>query len=311
MASDTSSVMADNALRQQERATIAAVIICKNEERIIRHALKSIASWVHEIVVVDSESTDNTVAICREFTTQVYVRPWAGFSAQRNFALAQVSSDWVFILDADEVVPAALAQEIQEAVVTTQKALHAGQGNSAPDAPPTAFRIPRRSWFCGRFLQWGGNYPDYVLRLLRRGSGEYGERFVHETLAVSGTIGYLREPLLHYTYPTLELYFKKFDHYSQLSALQMQRDGKKWRAGAMLFRPGVTFFLRYIVKRGYRDGWQGFLYAALAGFQVFAKYARLWELEHRAEHESQLNASLAAADAPRKDAPRADVPSKS
>lgn len=297
MVLETSSVLADNELRPQAHTTIAAVIICKNEERIIRHALKSIAGWVDEIVVVDSESTDNTVAICREFTDQVYVRPWAGFSAQRNFALEQVKGDWVFILDADEVVPAALAQEIQDAVATAQRALEEGKTGTSSDAPPTAFRIPRRSWFCGRFLQWGGNYPDYVLRLLRRGSGEYGERFVHETLAISGTVGYLREPLLHYTYPTLELYFKKFDHYSQLSALQMQRDGKKWQAGAMIFRPGITFLLRYLVKRGYRDGWQGFLYAALAGFQVFAKYARLWELERLSEHESQLNASLATADA--------------
>lgn len=267
--------------------TIGVVIICCNEERIIRHALAGVAGWADEIVVVDSQSTDNTVAICREFTDKIHIQPWSGFSAQRNFALGQMTSDWIFILDADEVVTPALAQEMRAAITDA--------ADGAGEAAPVAFRMPRRSWFCGRFLQWGGNYPDHVLRLLRRGSGEYGERFVHEALQVNGPTGQLREPLLHYTYPTLDVYFGKFDHYSRLGALQMQREGKRWQASAMFLRPVTTFISRYFVKRGYRDGWQGLLYAMLAAHQVFAKHARLWELERLAEHEAQLRKSLADA----------------
>lgn len=265
-------------------ATIGVVIICYNEERIIRHALASVAGWAAEIVIVDSQSTDNTVAICREFTDKIHIQPWRGFSEQRNFALGQMTSDWVFILDADEVVTPALAQEMRAAIT--------GAADEPGDVAPVAFRMPRRSWFCGRFLQWGGNYPDHVLRLLRRGGGEYGERFVHEALQISGPTGQLREPLLHYTYPTLDIYFGKFDHYSRLGALQMQRDGKRWQGGAMLLRPVTAFISRYLVKRGYRDGWPGLLYAMLAAHQVFAKHARLWELERLTEHEAQLHKSL-------------------
>ena len=270
----------------QHVATIGVVIICYNEARIIRHALASVAGWADEIVIVDSQSTDSTVAICREFTDKIHIEPWRGFSAQRNFALAQMTSDWIFILDADEVVSAALAQEMRAAVTGAPE-----QGEAAP----VAFKMPRRSWFCGRFLQWGGNYPDHVLRLLRRERGEYGERFVHEALQVDGTVGQLREPLLHYTYPTLDIYFGKFDHYSRLGALQMQHEGKRWSGGAMLSRPVGTFISRYLLKRGFRDGWQGLLYAMLAAHQVFAKHARLWELERLAEHEAQLQKSLADA----------------
>jgi hypothetical protein len=156
------------------------------------------------------------------------------------------------------------------------------------------YRFPRRSWFCGRFLGWGGNYPDYVTRLFRRGAGTYSERAIHETLVFEGRCGQLATPLLHYTYPTIEHYLAKLNHYSYLNAVQVSRQGEKFRSRKLFTGPLTSFFTRYVLKRGYRDGWQGFVYAALAGVSVFCKYLQLWDIERREIHEKARLESLSS-----------------
>jgi len=152
--------------------TLSVIVITKNEEESIRDCLESVV-WADEIIVVDSGSTDNTVAICREYTSKVFVTGWPGFGAQKNHALEMTTSDWVLSLDADEGVTPELRAEIQAAI-------------SDPGAN-VAFKMPRLSNYCGRYMRHSGWWPDYIIRLFRRGQGHFSNDLVHEHLIVNGT----------------------------------------------------------------------------------------------------------------------------
>ena len=167
------------------RHRVSVVVITLNEEERLRACLESVA-WADELIVVDAESQDKTVQIAREFTDHVFVRAWTGFAEQKNFALEQATGDWVLSLDADEEVSRELRAEVE--------ALLAGR--------PVArgYRVPRRNIFWGRWIRHGGLYPDWQLRLFRRGCGRFGARDVHESAQVEGPVGRLRGPLVHRSY---------------------------------------------------------------------------------------------------------------
>src|SRR5690606_10903735 len=146
-----------------------AVVITKNEERNVAACLETLR-WADQLVVVDAESTDRTAEIARRFTPHVFVRPWPGFGPQKNFAFHQVTCDWILIVDADERVTDRLRDEIRRTV-----------GGSLP-GDVAGFEIPRRNYFYGRWLRGGGVYPDYQIRLIKRGAGRYDDTLVHERL---------------------------------------------------------------------------------------------------------------------------------
>src|SRR5688500_15862523 len=161
---------------------LSVVIVTLNEEERLRACLESVA-WADEIVVVDSESQDKTVQIAREVTDHVLVRPWPGYAAQKNFAVAQASGDWILALDADETVSAALRADIG-------RVMRAG-------GPAAGYSVPRRNIFWGRWVRHGGLYPDWQLRLFRNGRVTFGVRAVHEPVTVSGVVERLHGRLEH------------------------------------------------------------------------------------------------------------------
>lgn len=241
---------------------LSAVVITLNEERHLRRCLESVA-WADEIVVVDAESQDKTVQVAREFSDRVIVRPWAGFTAQKNFALEQAAGDWIFSLDADEEAAPELREEIM-ALVTDARAAD-------------GYAVRRQNMFLGRVIRHGGLYPDWQIRLFRRGRARFGERAVHESVTVEGPVGRLQGHLVHRSYEGVADFIDRANRYSSLAAEQMVREGRRVRAGDLLLRPLGRFLSMYVVKRGFLDGRRGLLLATLYAYYVFMRSAKLWE----------------------------------
>lgn len=249
------------------RPRLSVVVITFNEEDRLRECLESI-TWADEIVVVDSESHDKTAQIAREFTERVVVRPWPGFAPQKNFAVEQATGDWILSLDADEEVSPELRDEIREVV-------------GRPDAAD-GYAVRRRNVFLGQWIRHGGLYPDWQMRLFRRGRGRFGARDVHESVDVDGTLGRLTGALVHRSYRDIADFFDRANRYSTLAAAEIVRAGRRARARELVLRPLGRFFSMYIVQRGFLDGRKGLLLAALYAYYVFMRTAKVWEVTRRA-----------------------------
>lgn len=246
-------------------ATISIIVLTLNEEKNLRECLESVR-WADEILVVDSGSSDDTVAIARDYTNTIHTIQWEGYGAARNFALSCATGTWVLWLDADERVTGELAQEIQEIIRVNR-----------PD--PVGFAIARRAYFLGRWIKHSGWYPGRVVRLFRRGTGRFSESQVHEQLEVTGSLGQTRHDLLHYTDPDLHHYLRKFNRYTSLAVDDMVDAGRRASLFDLLLRPPFQFFKMYLLRRGFLDGMHGFILAVLSSAYVFTKYAKLWERE--------------------------------
>jgi glycosyltransferase involved in cell wall biosynthesis len=247
--------------------TLSVAIITKNEEANLPRTLASVR-WADEIVIVDCGSTDRTAEIAREFGAKFFIEEWKGFGAQKNSAIAKCGGDWVLALDADEEVSAELAWEIQALLAASPQ--HAG------------YSLPRRNYFLGRWIRRGGFYPDPKLRLFRRGSAQFEERAVHETMRCSGSTGQLSGDLLHHAYPTLDAYIEHMNRYSALGAEQAVVRGKTSRSlPGFLWNvyvvPIATFKYNYFVRLGFLDGREGLLLHLYHSAYVSWKYAKAWE----------------------------------
>ena len=242
---------------------ISAVVITYNEEKNIRRCLESL-SWADEIVVVDSYSQDRTKEIASFFTDKIFDVEWQGFGKKKEFAREKASFDWVLSIDADEKVPDQLKEEIKSIV--------------EKDESLDGYYIPRRSNFLGKWIRHGGWYPDYVLRLFRKNKARFAQSLVHEKLILNGEVGFLENVLLHYTDPDIPHYLSKMDKYTTLGAKKLLDEGKTTTLFDLLLRPPAIFFKMFILKRGFLDGWHGFLLASFSSFHVLVKYAKLWYL---------------------------------
>jgi (heptosyl)LPS beta-1,4-glucosyltransferase len=246
------------------RQTISCAIVVFNEERNIREALASVA-WMDEIIAVDSYSTDKTVEMCREFTPHVFQRKWNGFGEQKNSAIDRATSDWVFILDADERVSDDLRAEIQRVLET-----------STP-VGPVAYSLPRKNYYYGKWIRWGGVYPDYQLRLFRRGVGRLDDSEPHNRFVFEGLHGDLTHALDHYTERTIEDHFKKFNNFTTLAARERGKTKKRVRWSDLTIRPLFTFWKYYVRRQAFRDGVHGLIISVFASMYTFVKYAKLWD----------------------------------
>ena len=254
-----------------ERPTIAVVLITRNEARRIRRCLQSVR-WADEIVVVDQHSDDETAAICRELGARVVAREMtAGFGEQKNFAIAQARAEWILSLDADEEVTPALREAIEKAVATPGACV--------------GFRMPRLTSYLGRFIRRCGWYPSPVLRLARRGHGRFTDALVHEELVLDGPVGDLDVDLLHHSYDSLAEHVRKLILYTGYDARMLQRRGA--RIGPLnaprwlVLKPLAVFLRKYVVQRGFREGWHGFVLCAMAALVVLVNAVRLAELTGR------------------------------
>jgi glycosyltransferase involved in cell wall biosynthesis len=242
---------------------VTATVITFNESANIQAALESV-SWADEIVVVDSESTDDTVAIAKRFTDRVIVRPWPGYVDQKNFAASQASHDWIFSLDADERVTPALAEEIH--------ALDA-QGPTA-----AGYRVPRVTFHLGRWIRSTDWYPDYQLRFYDRRRAKFAGKYVHESVKADGKVVDLRGELQHYAYRDTAHHLETMDRYTTLAARQMFEEGRRANWFHLAIHPPAAFARNYILRGGFRDGKAGLIVSAMNARYVRLKFAKLREL---------------------------------
>ncbi|HET9529351.1 MAG TPA: glycosyltransferase family 2 protein [Blastocatellia bacterium] len=242
---------------------ISATVITLNEEHNIADALKSLR-WADEIIVVDSESTDRTTEIARQFTDRVFVRPWPGYSAQKNFAAEQARNEWVFNLDADERVSEDLASEIETII-------------NGPEPVASGYEMPRLTCYLGRWIKHSGWYPDYKLRLYRRDAGSFRGDYVHESVQVSGKVGRLKGEILHFTIRNSSEHHLRLDRYTTLAAEEQIRSGKRESLVSLLFSPVTAFMRSYFFRLGFLDGIPGLAIAYFAAHYVFLKKLKVWE----------------------------------
>ena len=240
-------------------AGLSIIIITKNEALNIRACIETV-KWADEIIVVDSGSTDDTVAICRELTPHVYIHDWPGFGIQKNRALSYATQDWVLSLDADERVTPELRAEIEQTLAVGE------QGG---------YYIPRLSQFCGKFIHYSGWYPDYILRLFRREVGRFSDSLVHERVLLSGQTKKLKNPILHYSYLTVDDVERKVEHYSSAAAQQMRQSCKRSNWLDAVIRGGWAFLRTYILRLGVLDGSAGWNIACMNARTTYLKYRKL------------------------------------
>ena len=241
---------------------ITAVIAAHNESANIEACIASL-EWAREVIVVENESSDDTVDRARAAGATVISPKFTTIGAARNNAINRAQTPWILVVDADERCTDELAAEIQKVI--------------ANPGGHSAFRVPRRNYFLGKEIKHGGWGSDKPLRLFKR-ELRYNANLVHEHVDVTnGTVGEVKGSLLHYTYTSLDQYFEKFDRYSRWWAEQNFAKGRRSGAGAVLFKPPARFVGMYVLKGGFRDGARGLVLACLAAASVMAKYARLWE----------------------------------
>lgn len=253
----------------ETRPLLSVIIITQNEADLLGDCLASVV-FADEIIIVDAESKDNTPQLCREFasahpnlTVKVFVRPWPGFAAQKQFALAQATGLWTLSIDSDERVTPQLAEEIQ--AIIHEHPEHAG------------YYVPRLSTFLGKFIRHSGWYPGHQLRLFQTAKTSIITSHVHEGFMVDGELGYLKHDLLHFTHRTLEESLARLNRYSSLEALD--RSGQRVYWWDFFVRPLAAFWNKYIAHHGWRDGMHGLVLALVTAIVKLALYLKLWEAQ--------------------------------
>ena len=243
---------------------ISAIVVCGNEEANIAACLESVR-WCDELVVVDSLSSDRTPEIARGYTDRVLQRPWAGYVAQKQFALDRATGDWVLSLDADERCTPELRDAIRAALPDAEARGLAG------------FEVRRHVFYLGRWIDHGGWYPDWKLRVMRRERARCAGRDPHDRFEVDGAVGRLEADLLHYTYRDFAQHLRTVDRFSAVAADEWRKEGRRFSLLDALVHPPAKFLECYVWKRGFLDGWPGFVIAATSAFYVFAKQVKLRE----------------------------------
>ena len=247
--------------------TLSVVVITKNEGAAIRRCLESVA-WAGEIVVLDSDSSDETARIAGECGAKVHTASgWPGYGPQKNRALALATGDWVLSLDADEWITPELRAEIERALATPGE--------------HSAFKMPRLSSYCGRFMRHSGWWPDHVTRLFRRGRARFSDDLVHERLIVDGAIGALREPLRHEAIRDLDEALVKMNAYSTAGAMMQFERGKTASLTGAVWHGAWTFFRTYVLRAGFLDGREGFMLAVSNAEGAYYRYLKLMLLAEK------------------------------
>lgn len=246
---------------------LSVAIATYNEEKKLGVCLSSVSSWVDEIVVVDGGSSDTTLEIAQKYKARIVQKDNPPiFHINKQKALDACRGEWILQLDADEIVTPELAKEVQQITHLT--------------SPVTLFGyyLPRKNFFCGHWLRKGGQYPDYVIRLVRRGRAHFPSMSVHEQIAVDGSVGYLQNPLLHFSYDSVAEYWRKANTYINLEIQELKK--KKitvtpitWLVYNMV-KPTITFFLIFFRHKGFVDGYWGFLFALFSALHHPMAYWR-------------------------------------
>lgn len=230
---------------------LAVAILTRNEARHIAACLATLG-FADQVVLSDSYSDDGTVEIARAAGATIFQRPFDNFAGQRNAALEAIDADWIFFVDADERITPELAAEVRRVIV---------------ERPEVGWWVPRHNFIVGHPVRHGGFYPDYQLRLLRRGRARYDpDRPVHEVVLLDGPAGYLQNPMIHYNYATWAQFHAKQRRYARMEGRILRERGVKPWPHKFVRQPLREFWRRYVTLEGYKDGWVGLKLAALLGF---------------------------------------------
>ncbi len=248
--------------------TISISIICFNEERKIHRCLESI-KWANEIVILDSFSTDETLNICREYTDKIYQHTFDGHIQQKNRAVDHCSNDWVFCIDADEVVTEELKRSIQS--IDIEKTVYKG------------FYVPRKVFYLGKWINYGGWYPDYKVRFFNKEYGRWGGINPHDKVMVKGKTCRLKGDLHHYSYENVAAHLQQVNKFTDIMSDEYKRMGEKPSVVNLTLRPFFKFIKMYILKLGFLDGIRGFIIASIGAFYVFMKFVKLYERDNPTE----------------------------
>jgi glycosyltransferase involved in cell wall biosynthesis len=281
---------------------LSVVIITHNEETNIGRTLESVQPLVAdgkgEIIVVDSGSTDRTVEIAKSFGAKVFVEEWKGFAAQKNSAIDKAAGDWILSLDADEEVEAKLLEELTWLLraipewqrhgfpvnedARSRELRDRGTRYGLDEENLNGFYIARKNFFLGRWVRYGGFWPDSKLRFFRRGTGRFEDRAVHEDVQVQGVTSATDHALLHHSYPTLSDYIEHMNRYSSLGAEMVVAKGNvRFSFVNIVLRPLFTFIYNYFFRLGFLDGHEGLLLHLYHAVYVSWKYAKAWELSRK------------------------------
>ncbi|MFI4849021.1 MAG: glycosyltransferase family 2 protein [Gimesia chilikensis] len=250
--------------------SLSVIVIVKNEESTIRECLASVA-WADEIIVLDSGSSDQTVAICKEYTEHVYETDWPGFGPQKNRALEYASNEWVLSIDADERISYDLQTEIKRVIQMPKRY--------------DAYSMPRRSNYCGRYMKHSGWWPDHVVRLFRRGKAEFSDDLVHERIVVQGRVGKLKEPIIHESLLTLEQILNTMNSYSTAGAKMMAEEQQQASLCKAICHGTWTFIRTYFLRAGFLDGKEGFMLAISNAEGTYYRYLKLMVLNREKQEE--------------------------
>jgi glycosyltransferase involved in cell wall biosynthesis len=245
---------------------ISICIVAKNEAENLTQLLPSVTGWVSEIIVVLNNTNDDSEKIARSFGAKVFHLPWQGYRDTKNAALALCSQDWILTLDADEEVSSALKSDIINFLNGNRSTRFVGA------------RFPRKVWFINRWITHGDWYPDLSLRLFRRDAAKWGgDAHVHEKIEITGPVTTLKGDLHHYTMPSLYQYINKIPHFTDLALEQHKENCRSFSIPSTLFRSFWRFFRAYVLRRGFLDGYPGFIIAVFTAFSTFVRYTRLYE----------------------------------
>jgi glycosyltransferase involved in cell wall biosynthesis len=253
---------------------ISVKINVYNEAHNIAAACESVA-WADELVICDSASTDDTIAIARRYTDKIYQREFRGYKDKHEYSDSMTTGDWIFWLDADERVTPELRAAIE--------ALRQRDPVSLPDG----FRIARRTRFLGRWILHSGWYPDYQMRLYRKAASYWDGVAPHETARVRGRVETLSGELLHYTSDSLSDHHRRMDSYTTLAAEYWHKQGKRVRGFDIFLATGAAFVRTYLFKRGFLDGVPGLIIALSTAYSVALKYAKIWERNLHNQKEAE------------------------
>lgn len=238
---------------------ISVVIVAKNEEKKIGMVLDAVQSIADEIIVVDSGSTDQTIKIAESRGARTVFQEWLGYAAQKNFAIGLATNDWILSLDADEVLTPELQNEILELKETGELSKFDG------------YKLPRILLIGDTRVRFGGFYPDAQLRLIKKGSGQFNDRMVHEAIKIQGPVRTLHHHMLHYSYNSVEEFSQAMEKFARLSAEEYKKQAasglgehknKYQNPVVCWFRPSWTFIYRFILRGGFMDGALGLRLAA-------------------------------------------------
>jgi glycosyltransferase involved in cell wall biosynthesis len=247
----------------QSKNKVSVVIITGNEEKNIKDCLESI-KWADEIIIVDSESTDKTVEIGKQYTQKVYVHKWEGYTAQKSYAIGLTSNEWVLSIDADERVTSKLSEEILSIDLDKDD----------------GYEIKRENYFLGKLIKGCGWGNDYQLRFFRKSKTKISDRAVHEKFIVDGNSFRLKNTMLHYSYNNLSEAFIKINNYSTLEAQEKSKP-KTVNFITLILVPVLSFLQHFIIRKGFIDGLYGLIISLMHAITKLQVQMKIWELKRK------------------------------